>query len=218
MSAIYSNVPLKDEQRLTNSLVSQAHTIVDLGEDEFTVGRLHPMMDNDLRIRRLQQEANDPEVAILLLDVVLGHGAHPDPTSELAPAIVRARTQAEEAGRHLEVIAVVVGTDEDPQDLNAQVKQLKEAGAQVETSNEVAVRRVGRLLRSLDQAADPLPTAPIKSVDLAVLQQPLAAINVGLESFTESLAAQGASVIQVDWRPPASGDERLIAILERMRG
>ncbi len=114
--SIRSNAPLRKEHRLTSSLVSQEHTIVDLGEDEFTVGRLHPMMDNDLRIRRLHQETADPEVAVILLDVVLGYGAHPDPAGELAPAIAQARNYAAEAGRHLEVVAVVVGTDEDPQD------------------------------------------------------------------------------------------------------
>jgi FdrA protein len=213
--AVYSNVPLNKEVRLANSMVSQAHTIVDLGEDEFTVGRLHPMMDNDLRIRRLQQEADDPEVAVILLDVVLGYGAHPDPASELAPAITKARTGAEEAGRHLEVVAVVVGTDEDPQGFDAQIQQLKAVGAQVETSNEAAVRYVGRLARALNPQS-PIPNP--QSVDLSVLHQPLAAINVGLESFTESLMAQDAPVIQVDWRPPAGGNEKLMAILERMRG
>jgi FdrA protein len=214
LPAVYSNVPLNKEYRLANSMVSQAHTIVDLGEDEFTVGRLHPMMDNDLRIRRLQQEADDPEVTVILLDVVLGYGAHPNPAGELAPAIARARAGAEEAGRHLEVIAVVVGTDEDPQGFNAQVQQLKAAGAQVETSNEAAVRCAGQLVRALNPQSE---IRHLKSVDLAVLHQPLAAINVGLESFTESLMAQGAPVIQVDWRPPAGGNERLMAILERMR-
>jgi FdrA protein len=218
---VYSNVPLKKEHRLANSMVSQDHTIVDLGEDEFTVGRLHPMMDNDLRIRRLGQEADDPEVAVILLDVVLGYGAHPDPAGELAPVIAKARVGAEEAGRHLEVVAVVVGTDEDPQDFDAQVQQLKAAGAKVESSNEAAVRYVGRLVRALaqPQGAMHLPSAShLKSVDLAVLHQPLAAINVGLESFTESLMAQDVPVIQVDWRPPAGGNEKLMAILERMRG
>ena len=215
LPSVYSNAPLNKDYRLANSMVSQAHTIVDLGEDEFTVGRLHPMLDNDLRIRRLQQEAGDPEVAVILLDVVLGYGAHPDPASELAPAIAQARAEAEQAGRHLEVVAVVVGTDEDPQDMDAQVQRLRAAGAQVETSNEAAVRQTGRLL----QALNPKPkTRNQKPVDLSVLHQPLAAINVGLESFTESLAAQGAPVIQVDWQPPAGGDERLMAILERMKG
>ena len=77
-------ISLISAPHLKNSLVSDENTIVDLGEDEFTVGRLHPMMDNTLRIQRLHQEAEDPEVAVILLDVVLGYGSHPDPASELA--------------------------------------------------------------------------------------------------------------------------------------
>ena len=211
---VYSNVPLNEEDRLENSMVSQEHTIVDLGEDEFTVGRLHPMMDNDLRMRRLQQEAEDPGTAVILLDVVLGDGAHPDPAAELAPAIRRAHATAREAGRHLEVVAVVVGTDEDPQGLESQMAQLREAGARVETSNDTAVRYVGRLLR----ASQPRDAEPdVQEIPLALLRPPLAAINVGLESFAESLHSQGAEAVHVDWRPPAGGNERLMAILERMK-
>lgn len=217
LPTVYSNVPLKKEYRLTNSLVSQANTIIDLGEDEFTVGRLHPMLDNELRIRRLEMEANDPQVAIILLDVVLGYGAHPDPASELAPAIAKAKAKVKTAGRYLEVVAVVCGTDEDPQGLNKQMQQLKDAGAVVETSNESSVRYIGQLARALDLGMSPTGTAQSKSMDLAVFKQPFAAINVGLESFKESLLSQQAPVIQVDWHPPASGNEKLMAILERMK-
>jgi len=215
--AVYSNAPLDKQYRLADSLVSQEHTIVDLGEDEFTVGRLHPMMDNDLRIRRLEKEAGDPQVAVILLDVVLGHGAHPDPAGELAPAIAAARAAAAQAGRYLEVVAVVCGTDEDPQDLGSQVAQLEAAGALVETSNDAAVRYVGQLVRALGAGTVRSDAQPLRSVDVDVLNQPLAAINVGLDSFTHSLQVQDAQVIQVDWRPPASGDEKLMSILERMK-
>lgn len=217
LPCVYANAPLNKEYRLANSLISQAHTIVDLGEDEFTVGRLHPMLDNELRIRRLLQEASDPETAVIMLDVVLGYGSHPDPASELAPAISKARALAEQAGRYLEVVAVVTGTDEDPQDMSAQIQKLEAAGARVETSNEAMVRYAGRLLQALDGAASPPSPASARPVDLAVLQRPLAAINVGLESFAVDLTAQGAQAIQVDWRPPAGGNEKLMAILERMK-
>jgi FdrA protein len=217
LPAVYSNIPLEEDFRLADSLVSQAHTIIDLGEDEFTVGRLHPMMDNELRIRRLELEADDPQVAVILLDVVLGYGAHPDPAAELAPVIARSIAKAKSAGRSLEVVAVVSGTDEDPQELGAQMGKLKDAGAIVETSNELAARYVGQLLRALDPGTGRDGQEPFEKLDIAVLNQPFAAINVGLESFTESLAVQGAQVIQVDWRPPASGNEKLMAILERMK-
>lgn len=214
---VYSNAPLDKAFRLANSMASQAHSIVDLGEDEFTVGRLHPMMDNDLRIRRLEQEGDDPETAVILLDVVLGYGAHPDPAGELAPAIAKVQARAREAGRRLDVIAVVVGTDEDPQEMNSQIQQLENVGAKVGTNNETAVRYVGQLLQALNPSPPTPQVKATKLVDLAVLNQPLAAINVGLESFTESLLAQKAQVIQVDWRPPAGGNQRLMAILERMK-
>jgi FdrA protein len=216
-AVVYSNAPLDKKNRLPDSLVSQEHTVIDLGEDEFTVGRLHPMMDNDLRIRRLEAEAEDPEVAVILLDVVLGYGSHPDPASELAPAIQRARATAEKAGRYLEVVAVVSGTDEDPQNMEVQIEKLKEAGARVETSNDAAARYVGTLVRTLDPKSTPTMGVGITSVDLSILNQPLVAINVGLQSFTESLATQDAQVIQVDWRPAAGGNEKLMGILERMK-
>ena len=217
LPAVYSNVPLNKEFRLEDSLISQADTIIDLGEDEFTVGRLHPMMDNELRIRQLEKEAKDPQVAIILLDVVLGYGAHPDPAGELAPVIARVKAEAEAAGRYLEVVAVVSGTDEDPQGLDGQIQQLEGAGAVVDTSNDASVRYVGRLLRALDPEKSHAGEALFKPVDLTQFKQPLAAINVGLESFTESLMSQQAQVIQVEWRPPASGNEKLMAILARMK-
>ena len=217
LPVVYSNAPLDKRHALEDSLLSREHTVIDLGEDEFTVGRLHPMMDNDLRIRRLEKEAADPQVAVILLDVVLGFGAHEDPASELAPAIAAGIKVARDAGRHLEVVAIVCGTDGDPQGMEGQIQKLKEAGARVETSNDAAARHVGRLLQTLERSNEPLPVPALKPVDLASLKQPLAGINVGLESFADSLTEQGAQVVHVDWKPPAGGNERLMKILERMR-
>ncbi len=214
---VYSNAPLDKKNKLPDSLVSQEHTVIDLGEDEFTVGRLHPMMDNDLRIRRLEKEAADPEVAVILLDVVLGYGSHSDPAGELAPAIAAGIETARKAGRHLEVVAVVSGTDEDPQDMAGQIQLLEEAGARVETSNDAAARYVGRVLQAIEPSQADLADAQQEGVDLASLQQPLAGINCGLDSFTESLQAQEAAVVHVDWKPAAGGNEKLMAILEKMK-
>ena len=217
LTRIYANAPINKELKLANSMVSQEHTIIDLGEDEFTVGRLHPMMDNELRIRRLMEEANDPQVAVIMLDVVIGYGSHPDPASELAPAIAKARAEAKKAGRYLEIVAVVTGTDEDPQNMKSQIKQLKDAGVWVETSNEIMVRYAGLILQALNPPTETPVVEATKPVDLATLQRPLAAINVGLESFAANLVAQGAPTLHVDWRPPAGGNEKLMGILERMK-
>ena len=203
LSPLYSNVPVRPSQELANPLNSQGHTILDLGEDEFTVGRLHPMIDNDLRLRRMKQEAGDPDVGLILLDVVLGEGAHPDPASELAPAIAAHR----KARLDLEFVALVIGTDEDPQQIDEQIKQLTKAGATV-------FRQVAA---TVDYVASKLAKAPSSTAAVAKFAEPLAAINVGVESFYESLKAQGAEAVQVDWRPPAAGNEDLMSILEKMK-
>jgi FdrA protein len=101
--------------------------------------------------------------------------------------------------------------------MHAQIELLEAAGARVFTSNDAAASFVGRLARALDPAAAGTSQNNLAEVDLQALNQPMAAINVGLETFTESLADQGAQVVQVEWRPPASGDEKLMAILERMK-
>lgn len=143
---VYSNAPLDKAYKLPDSTRSQGHTVVDLGEEEFTVGRPHPMIDNDLRLRRLMQEARDPEVAVILLDVVLGYGAHPDPASELAAAVREARQRAREAGREVLFVASVTGTPGDPQNYLRQVQLLEESGVIVCASNAAAARLTSRIL------------------------------------------------------------------------
>jgi len=214
LAPIFSNIPLSAEQRLPDPLRSQGHAILDLGADEFTVGRLHPMMDFDLRLRRLRQEAADPEVALLLLDLVLGDGAHADPAGELAPVVERVRADARAAGRDLDVAVLVIGTEQDPQGLNEQTETLERAGARVCRSVSALVEHT--LLR-MDQigANDPEPGFP--PVPLEAIQETHSVINVGIETFSASLAAQEAQVVQVDWRPPAGGNEKLASMLTRMK-
>ncbi len=117
---------------------SAGHAVVDLGEDIFTRGRPHPMIDPTLRIDRLRREAEDPAVAVLLLDVVLGYGAHPDPAGALAPAILAARERRKAGAGDLAVIASVVGTEEDPQGYAKQRAVLEGAGVWVADSNAEA--------------------------------------------------------------------------------
>jgi FdrA protein len=103
------------------------------------------MIDNDLRIRRLFQEARDPETAVILLDVVLGYGAHPDPASELAPAVVKAREIA--SGREIAFVASVTGTEDDPQCRSRQVATLEAAGVVVCESNAAAARLAAQIIK-----------------------------------------------------------------------
>lgn len=206
LSPIYSNGPITANQNLKDPLNSEAHTIIDLGDEFFMVGRLHPMIDNDLRIRRMKQEAADAEVSTILFDIVLGEGSHLDPASELIPAI----REIQEKRKDLEFVAMVIGTDEDPQNFQSQVEQLKEASVVVFHTATEAVEYVS--LKFSHHVAYQFPP-----VNLEQLKQPLAAINVGLESFYESLVSQGTQAVHVEWRPPAGGNERLAALLAKMK-
>jgi hypothetical protein len=145
-SPVYSNAPLPDGSALPDSAKSYQHTAVDLGEEEFTVGRPHPMIDNDLRIRRLLQEARDPQAAVIMLDVVLGYGAHPDPASELGNAVEEARRHGRGEKRELLVVASVTGTEDDPQSLSRTTSTLERAGVIVCNSNSAAARLSGLIV------------------------------------------------------------------------
>jgi FdrA protein len=205
LSPLYSNMTSQYAQPLQDPTHSQFHTILDLGGDEFTVGRLHPMIDNDLRLRRLSLEAEDPEVGLICLDVVLGHGAHPDPASELAPAILEIRRK-----RAIEIVVILIGTEEDPQDAGAQESRLFQSGATIFRSSAEGVAYISARLGA------PAPR-DFPQVPLDTLETPLAAINVGLEAFYTSLRDQGAEAVQVEWRPPAGGKEDLMAILAKLK-
>jgi FdrA protein len=109
------------------------NTVLDLGEEEYTRGRPHPMVDLTVRLEMLERAGRDEGVGCVLLDVVLGHGAHPDPASELAPAL------AALTGR-IPVVAHVCGTAADPQDLHRQETRLREAGVLTCASNAAAAR------------------------------------------------------------------------------
>jgi FdrA protein len=136
----WSNAPLDEQFKLPNSNESKHHTAIDLGEEEFTVGRPHPMIDNTLRLRRLLKEAHDSAVAVIVLDVVLGYGAHPDPASEIAPVIAEAKRFASNKNRDLIVVASVTGTEGDPQGLSEQTSTLRKAGTMVMESNAAAAK------------------------------------------------------------------------------
>jgi FdrA protein len=141
---INSNVPLDPKLGLADSWRSVGHTVVDLGEDEFTVGRPHPQIDFALRNKRILEEAHDKSVAIIYLDVVIGHGTNLNPGEELAPVIAKAK----KVGNSL-IIVNVTGTDRDPQNKSNVVKMYKDAGAVVLERNASASRLAGYILQNL---------------------------------------------------------------------
>lgn len=140
---------LAGNQKLADSDCSVGHTIVDMGADEYTVGRPHPMIDGTLRRQRILAESLDPEVAILLLDFILGYNASIEPVTELLDAILEAKQRARSRGGRLTVVASICGTDGDPQILQLQLKLLRDAGVLVFQSNAKATSFCCRLLKYL---------------------------------------------------------------------
>jgi FdrA protein len=138
LGAIASNIPLRPEWALAAGETFRGHTALDLGSDEFTRGRPHPMIDPTLRLQYLLRAAEDPETAVILLDIVLGFCAHPNPAAVYAPAITQARAKGVAAGRALPVIVSLSGTEGDPQRLSMQRAILEAAGAFVYESNVAA--------------------------------------------------------------------------------
>ncbi|WP_210504061.1 FdrA family protein [Nocardioides xinjiangensis] len=141
LGPVRSNIPLTDDLALGDDLLADTHTFVDFGDDALTQGRAHPMIDPTLRHEQLARAAADPGTGVLLLDLVLGHGAEPDPAALLAPAIRQARRD-----RPVPVVASLVGTDLDPQGLAQQRDALVTAGAEVHLSNAAATRRALQLI------------------------------------------------------------------------
>ncbi|NLB66743.1 MAG: acyl-CoA synthetase FdrA [Lentisphaerae bacterium] len=133
-----SNAPLGETKPLKDAWKPERNALLDLGDDEFTVGRAHPMMDFTLRNKMILEEAAKPETAVILLDVVLGHGAHPDPASELAPVISK-------IARKVFVVVGVTGTVNDPQHRAKVVAALRDAGARVQLTNAAAAKLAGHL-------------------------------------------------------------------------
>jgi hypothetical protein len=111
------------------------HVFLDLGDDDYTRGRPHPMIDPSLRDAAVRTQGTDPHTAAILFDVVLGFGSHDNPAGGLALALADAQRQARAHGRTLALIGHVCGTDGDPQDRAAQVRQLEDAGALIVGSN-----------------------------------------------------------------------------------
>lgn len=198
---LVSNLGLDGVEQLVDPSRSRGHTVIDMGDDALTVGRLHPMIDPELRLRRLDKEAADRAVSTILLDVVLGEGAEADPAGRLAPAIEAARSARK---GELEILVVLVGSGRDPQGLADQQARLEAAGARV-------WRRLGDALEAAVQRLVEVPVLPA-----AAAIAPPAVINLGLETFYDSFARQGARAVHVAWRPPAGGDKRLVALLDAM--
>ncbi len=135
----WSNASVRSDRALDDPWQSRGHTLIDLGDDVFTRGRPHPMIDHRLRNERILKEAGDQAVAVILLDIVLGHGAHEDPAAVMLPAIAAARARAAKAKRKIAFVGFICGTATDPQNLSKQTVAFERAGVLLGKSNADAV-------------------------------------------------------------------------------
>ena len=207
-------------------LKTDGHIVVDLGDDVYTQGKPHPMIDPAKRIECMQEAIDDESTGVILLDIMLGYGSHEDMAGALLPAIIRLRDKAREEGRKLFFVATVCGTRRDFQGYDKAVETLKEAGVIVCENNKLAVhtaiRAIGLDFEEPVKEIRPKTTARIQKTEaseklLELLSQKPRVINVGLKSFAEVIEAFGCDVVQYDWAPPAGGNVELIKVLNFLR-
>lgn len=143
---IKSNVAKRENEKLEDVHASQGNTLVDLGDDEFTQGKPHPMIEPSLRNERIIEEAKDPETAVLLLDFELGYGSHEDPVGVTYEALQEAQKIVKENGRCLPIVAYICGTRADKQDYSEQAKKLDQLDICIADSNEQAAEIAVKLI------------------------------------------------------------------------
>ena len=200
------------------TLKSENHEVIDLGDDMYTKGKPHPMIDPEIRIDKIKSVVDQPETAVVVFDVVLGYGAHEDMASALKPAIVEAKEKTD-----VTFVAVVVGTDEDRQNMAEQIAILEEIGVIVCENNvqalQTALAVVGSELTFVPKEVvakevSTLDVLPEVSSSLAeLIAETPRIINIGLQSFTDSIIDNKGEVVHFEWRPSAGGNVELQKVL-----
>ncbi|MTW87449.1 acyl-CoA synthetase FdrA [Virgibacillus dakarensis] len=216
---------LEEETEHTDGMMLhyEGHEVIDLGDDAYTEGRAHPMIDPTLRVEKVKEAAKDPETAVILLDNVIGYGAHEDMAGVFAPVVQEARETAAKDGRAFVAIASVTGTADDPQVYQHQVDKLEAAGVIVTESNAQATKLAVEVVNYLN--GEQSTSTSITQSSIADENDKVAeliaskprVINVGLKSFAEAILEHGGEVVQYQWAPIAGGNKRLAKILEKLK-
>lgn len=215
--------PQKEEGFMLNM---DGHVVIDLGDDMYTQGRPHPMIDPGKRIESMTEALDDPTTGVILFDVVLGYGSHEDMVGALLPGIKKLQEKSEKEGRKVYFVSTVCGTRKDPQGYDDQVNRLKEAGILVAETNKLAVKTalnlIGRDFEDIDKEVKAvgevkdLSKEPSEKLQKMLSEKPIA-INIGLKSFAEVAEEFGSTVVHYDWRPPAGGDLELLKAINFIR-
>lgn len=187
-------------------LETQGHRIVDLGDDVYTLGRPHPMIDPTTRSIEIEKLIQQQDVGVLLLDVVLGFGACADPAGAVVDAVRKVR-EARGARNPLVVIATLTGTENDPQCRTTQADTLLNADIVVMNNLQEAILLATHLIIYQAQpAATPRPA----------LLDGAKVINAGLRSFASDLQSTGTPVVHYQWAPVAGGNAKLASLLKQL--
>ena len=202
------------------------NVVVDLGDDAYTQGKPHPMIDPAKRIECMQEAVDDPSTGVVLLDIMLGYGSHADMAGSLIPTIKELQAKADAQGRKVFFVATVCGTRSDYQGYDEAVNKLKDAGVIVCENNKLACRTAIRAIgRDFEEPVKEIrakevvpcekhePSAQLKEL----LSEKPRIINIGLKSFAEVVEQFGCEVVQYDWAPPAGGNVKLIKTLNFLR-
>lgn len=219
------SVPLgKQEGYMLNT---SGHIVVDLGDDKYTQGKPHPMIDPTKRVECMKEAAEDESTGVILFDIVLGYGSHEDMAGSLLPAIKELQEKAKEENRDLHFVTTICGTRKDYQNYDKQKKIMEDAGVIVCESNKQAVETslafIGHEFNKGEKSVIPMKKIAGKSeyiiseVVRRLLQEKPKIINVGLESFSKVLKEFSCEVVQYNWTPPAGGDIELIGALSYLR-
>ncbi len=202
------------------------NVVVDLGDDAYTQGKPHPMIDPAKRIECMQDAIDDESTGVILLDIMLGYGSHPDMAGALLPSIIELRDRAAALGRKVFFVATVCGTRRDFQGYDEAVSKLKDAGVIVCENNKLACRTAIRAIgRDFEEPVKEIRPKQVVKVEKAApsdkLRELLTAkpriINIGLKSFAEVCEEFGCEVVQYDWMPPAGGNLEMIKMLNFLR-
>ncbi|MEB0950457.1 acyl-CoA synthetase FdrA [Citrobacter sedlakii] len=197
-------VPVSETHADGVMLEAEGHRIVDLGDDSYTLGRPHPMIDPTTRSIEIEKLAAMPEVGVLLLDVVLGYGACADPAGAVVEAVEQVRAKRDAP---LVTIATLTGTDGDPQGRSDQTDILRAAGIAVVETLEEAVLLAVSLTRHQDVGSATRHSALLDGIQV---------INAGLRSFALDLQSSGTPVVHYQWAPVAGGNARLASLLKQL--
>ena len=222
--AMNCKVPPEDVEGYMLQL--DGNVVVDLGDDAYTQGKPHPMIDPAKRIECMQEAVDDPSTGVVLLDIMLGYGSHADMAGALIPTIKELQAKAEAAGRKVFFVATVCGTRRDYQGYDEAVNKLKEAGVIVCENNKLAcqtaIHAIGRDFEEPEKEIRPKKVvecekhAPAETLKELLSEKPRI-INIGLKSFAEVVEEFGCEVVQYDWAPPAGGNVKLIKTLNFLR-